>query len=582
MDNTLSLQELFSKRIFQVPDYQRGYAWENRQVAEFLDDLGLLGSSSPGYRHYTGTIVLCSQSDKIEDDEGTSYEVWDIVDGQQRLTTIVLLLNEISRALSDYPSSDALAKGTERNYVRASRDGLPLYKMKLNKGTDDFFKSVVLPEKPDVLGPPIASAQRLWDAKRQIADYLASAGDITTDREQYLRELRSNITGRLHFNLYEVEDASAVGTIFEVMNDRGKPLTDLEKVKNYLLHSAAPLDVAQSSKNEFGDAVNEAWAYILDQLMAAELSSPADEDRLLRAHWLMQYDPQSRNWSGSKSIKDEFDFRNYHGQSVQLLGELKQYVEGLKRASVCYCDALKPDRNDSFPSFSGHRDDVRLWNSKLVRIGVTATFLPLLMAVRTCWPSEPEKYLEVVELCEKLAFRFYPVAKYYATFRQSHMFYLANRVYHGAEYDEICRSIKQIYNVKGEKQRFAEFTNAAVPDEWYGNRGLRYFLYEYEQYLASTKGASPRVSWSEVSSTALKDTIEHILPQSIENQPYWRARFDESTHSRYQHDIGNLTLTKHNPFLGNKPFPEKKGFPWCQVSLLCGVSIFPRGRNRAL
>ncbi len=562
MNNTLSLQELFSKRIFQVPDYQRGYAWEERQVAEFLDDLRLLASSSPGYRHYTGTIVLCSQSDEVEDDGGRSYEVWDIVDGQQRLTTVVLLLNEVSRALGGYPNCDELAKGIERDYVRTSRDGLPLYKMTLNKGTDDFFKSVVLREKPDVVGPPIASAQRLQNAQKQIADYLTFAGDSTADREQWLRELRSNITGRLHFNLYEVEDAAAVGTIFEVMNDRGKPLTDLEKVKNYLLHATSPLDVEESSKGNFVDSVNDAWAYILDQLMSAGLSSPADEDRLLRAHWLMQYDPQSQNWSGSKSIKDKFDFRNYHRQSVQLLGDLQQYIDGLRSASICYCDALNPDRSDAFQSFSSHpgrRDDVKLWNSKLVRIGVTATFLPLLMAVRTRWPSDPQKYLEVVRLCEALAFRFYTVAQYRANFRQSHMFRLANRVYHGMEFNDISRYIKQTYNVNDERRGFAEFTDVATPRNWYGRRGLRYFLYEYEQDLASAKDASPRVNWKDISSTGLKDTIEHILPQSIENQPYWQAHFDKTTHNEHLHDVGNLTLTKHNSFYGNKPFPEKKG-----------------------
>ena len=55
MNNTLSLQDLFHNRVFRVPDYQRGYAWEEQQVGEFLDDLSLLTSSR---RHYTGTVVL--------------------------------------------------------------------------------------------------------------------------------------------------------------------------------------------------------------------------------------------------------------------------------------------------------------------------------------------------------------------------------------------------------------------------------------------------------------------------------------------------------------------------------------------
>ena len=56
-----------------------------------------------------------------------------------------------------------------------------------------------------------------------------------------------------------------------------------------------------------------------------------------------------------------------------------------------------------------------------------------------------------------------------------------------------------------------------------------------------------------------KKTVEHILPQSIENQPYWKERFDIETHEKYRHDIGNLALTRDNSFLGNKSFPHKKG-----------------------
>ena len=95
MNNTVSLQDLFHDRIFRVPDYQRGYAWEEQQVREFLDDLELL---SPSGRHYTGTIILHPQpKDEYMDSEGNSYVGNHVVDGQQRLTTIVLLLNEISR-----------------------------------------------------------------------------------------------------------------------------------------------------------------------------------------------------------------------------------------------------------------------------------------------------------------------------------------------------------------------------------------------------------------------------------------------------------------------------------------------------
>ena len=562
MKNTLSLQELFNNRIFRVPDYQRGYAWEGQQVGEFLDDLALLRSTG---RHYTGTIVLYQTPSATEktDNEGISYAQADVVDGQQRLTTIVLLLNEISRALSSHEGSGDLARGIRKNYVEGMNDDdLPLYKLSLNKDIDGFFKSNVLADTPGVAGPPIASARRLLLAKRQIADHLRTAGGDAAGQVKWLRNLQRAVTTRLHFNLYEVEHTAEVGVIFEVMNDRGKQLTDLEKVKNYLLYVISTLDVEPDSKDQLTTSVNETWADILKELMAAGLGAPSDEDQFLRAHWLMQYDPQSRNWKGSKSIKGRFDLRLYRDRPAQLANELHEYMRTLRDACVCYCDAQRPDRDSAFGSFSfapALRRDVRFWNSKLVRIGVTATFLPLLMAVRKRWPSDPQKYLDIVRLCEVLAFRFYQVARYYSSFGRSNMFYLANEVTQGADFEAVIRKIERIYSDRDASRRFDEFTDESAPTDWYGRGALRYLLYEYEQYLASAKGASPKVNWTDIKGADRRDTIEHVLPQSIEDRPYWQERFDADTHGEYVHDIGNLTLTKHNSFYGNKPFPEKQG-----------------------
>ena len=314
--------------------------------------------------------------------------------------------------------------------------------------------------------------------------------------------------------------------------------------------------ITQVSRDDFAKLVNSAWAHILKQLMAARLGSPANENQLLRAHWIMHYDPQSRKWEGSKSIRGRFDLRK--GKHTQLLTELREYVEGLRDSCNSFCDALRPDRGGAFGSPSpkdGVKNNVVLWNQKLLRIGITATFLPLLMAVRKRWPSEPDKYLEILKLCEALAFRSYRVVKSYANYRQSAMFRLAFRVAHGMNFDDTVRNIKREYSNVGLRQGFCEFTNAESPQSMYWWRGLRYFLYEYEQHLAVAKGASPKVGWAQIET---RESIEHILPQSIEKQCYWQERFDTTTHEEYKHDIGNLTLTKGNASLSNKPFPDKK------------------------
>ncbi len=558
MNNTLSLQELFNDRIFRVPKYQRGYAWERQQIEEFLDDLALLDSFR---QHYTGTVVLHQPADPVRrmDDEGQNFIETDVVDGQQRLTTIVLLLNELSKALGELDSGKSLAMGVRKKYVVATDEyDRPLHKLTLNDDTDDFFQSSVLPETPGVGGPPVISAQRLLDARNLIGDYLKRDGGEGSDREKWLRDLHRKVTNQLHFNLYEVERAGDVGVIFEVMNDRGKQLTNLEKVKNYLLYCASTLDVSDQAREGLADTINTVWGDVLRQLMAAGLGSAASENQLLRSDWFIRYDARRQNWDGSKSIRRRFDLRD-KSRHISLLGELYEYVHGLRDSCVAYCDALNPDRDGAFSGFTGSyetKGEVALWNRKLLRIGLTATFLPLLMAVRQRWSNDLRKYLEIVRLCEVLAFRTYRIAGYYVNYRQPAMYRLANGVMKGWRFETTVRSLTQMFSATYAQQMFDEFTNPEHLQSRYDWRGLRYFLYEYEQHLAEKLGGSPKVKWAEVSSG---NTVEHILPQWIADRPYWQERFEPALHEKYKHDLGNLTLTADNSSLGNKSFPDKKG-----------------------
>lgn len=574
MDNVIYLNNLFQNRIFCVPDYQRGYSWEQQQVSEFLDDLELL---APGRYHYTGTVVLHEPDPKsaLMDSEGNAYTPAEIVDGQQRLTTIVLLLDGIRRSLAGSGSSDAanaLAQGIAKNYIAAATNGSRLYKLSLNEDTDHFFKASILAEKPSVEEPHIASERRLSAAKQQIADYLsAKVNAVESDGEAYLRGLYAKITTQLCFTLYEVDSDAEVGVIFEVMNDRGKPLTNLEKVKNYLLHTSTSLCM----DNDLAKSVNDAWSKILQQLMAADHASNNDEDRLLRAHWLSHYDPRLRQWGGSRSIKSRFALRDYTGKHKELLEQLHCYTERLRAASISYCDAYCPNRSDAFETFKAKpevRKQVIVWSEKLRRTGVTATFLPLLMAVRERWPNDPDKYLEVLRLCEIFAFRVYRWNGYRADAGQSAFFHIGYQLATGGRaYDDTVSAIKSEIVYRCHERDFRNEASAGQSANWYEWGGLRYFLYEYELALAAKQGASSIVSWGELQRNNRQDTIEHILPQSISGQPYWESRFKKQDHVQYQHDLGNLTLTKHNSVYGNKPFPAKKGAvgqekPYCYAT----------------
>ena len=562
LNNVIPLDDLFRKRLFRVPDYQRGYSWEEQQVDEFLEDLELLG---PQRYHYTGTVVLheTESGTRPMDEDGNTYISVEIVDGQQRLTTIVLLLDGISRCLDGFSATaKGLSQGIRKNFIATTGiSGQPLYKLSLNQDADHYFKTSVLAVQPGVEGPQITSERRMAVAKERIAAYLETRLDTEgKSGETWLQRLYTKVVTQLRFTIYEVEDEAEVGVIFEVMNDRGKPLTDLEKVKNFLLHSSITIDI----ENDLAHDVNEAWAEILRQLMAANLVSGADEDRLLRAHWLTHYNPQPRQWKGSRSIKEAFDLRKHKSRRKALLDSLHRYAEGLRASCISFCDAYQPSRPDSFQSFAQkpkRRREVIEWSTKLGRVGVIAPFLPILLAVRERWPADPRKYLEVLKLCEAFAFRVYRLAGYRADAGQAELFRLGRDLAHKKEtFKGAIERLKHELARRCGDDEFRSRTSVSHQQmksayEW---RGLRYFLYEYEISLARKQGASPIVTWNELRRRDLRDTIEHILPQSIDDQPYWKKRF-KRTHQRYLHDLGNLTLTKHNSHYLNKPFRTKKG-----------------------
>ena len=275
------------------------------------------------------------------------------------------------------------------------------------------------------------------------------------------------------------------------------------------------------------------------------------------------HNPQLRRWQGSRSVKQKFGLRSYAGRQQDLLKDLLAYTGGLRESSIIFCDAYQPNRPDAFASFKSDtraRAEVIDWSLKLRRTGYLATFLPLLIAVRRGWPMDPDKYLRVLRLCETFAFRVYRWREFRSNSGQPALFQLAFQLAtRGRTYEDAVNAFNGHLAYWCRNDNFNDEHSGEDPNVWYRWAGLRYFLYEYETASASQQGASPIVLWSELYSRDLKDTVEHILPQSISNQLYWKDRFNRRQHHNYVHDLGNLTLTKHNSSYQNKPFPDKRG-----------------------
>ena len=561
VNNTFSIRQLFNGRIFTIPDYQRGYSWEVSNVEDFLDDLDYL---KPGRFHYTGTVVLHGRPDapQVTDQFGVPLESADVVDGQQRLTTIVILLDciraELERMNGD---DDPLAGGIQRDFVQTLNEyGQPAYRLTLNSGTNPFFRQAVIGDGTGLQGPQISSERRLERAKEHIAGHLRdwlsdSTAEQATDK---LRELNAKVTNRLRFSLYEVEGQADVGVIFEVMNDRGKPLTELEKVKNYLLYASTSIDIP----NELDAQVNRAWSRILGKLMTAGLEQSNHEDALLRAHWVIDQDPSPLKWKGIDSVKDRFNLRSEAIDPAQLLKDLERYIHGLEQTSIPFADAHSPTTTGAFATFDGEPELKRAvinWSAKLQRLGAMTIFIPILAAVRLVYPQDAAKYLGTLKLCENYAFRVFRLRGSRAAAGQAALFRAAHHLRNGEiDYDEAMARLRWELHYRCDDDAFQRAIDEHVASaRWYGWNGLRYFLYEYEIDLAAKRRATPRMSWDDV--TSMEQSVEHVLPQTIESVPYWSDRFDDETHDRYLHDLGNLTLTRYNASLSNRPFPDKKG-----------------------
>jgi len=536
MNDTSTLEQVFTGRMFRVPDYQRGYAWGIEQVEDLLSDLDLL---APGRTHYAGTLVVsCADAESLTDEEGHTYKVYDVIDGQQRLTTVVILLDAVRGAYSRLDVT-ALADGLRKTYLSVlDRDGQPHTKLTLNQDCQDFFYGTVLGFAPSLEGAITRSHENLLQAHRRCESYLAEAQERYGDHYvAWLDELSGKITQGLKVLIYEADSEIDAGVIFETMNDRGKPLTDLEKIKNYLLYLASKLELVET--HDLGARINRTWKEIYEALMASGLGDDASEDQLLRVHWLMAYDPVPRNWQRYDSVKGRFGLRQYRGDHARLLGDILDYLASLRDTAKAYCDIHAPTRAGAFTEIadSDIRTQVLALSEKLVRLGTRATFLPLLCAVRLRAKDDGSTYLKVLKLCELYNF---------------------NQFYWGLSAERLISSLtKTILRYCPDPAFLERFDREDV--DWYHWSGVKYFLYEYELHLAKEAREPVIRQWEDVTNTK-RDTIEHILPQGPTET--WLAAFPtEAERERWTHDIGNLTLTYDNSALSNKSFADKRGAP---------------------
>lgn len=550
MEYLQTIQKIFQDQLFSVPDYQRGYAWEERHWQDLWDDIDLL---EKGQEHYTGTLVIHTATDApFSDDNGDEFTQYDIVDGQQRLTTLSILMIEMIRQFEMLGGKNAVA--LRSRYIATTKDGVPIPKLRLNRDTNDYYRKCIIAVEGDIsVMPKIFSERRLLEAQQFFRERFESKKlELGDGFAEWLDETRAKVVSQMKLTVYLVPKESDVGVIFEVMNNRGKPLTEMEKVKNYLLFVCAKL--TECGGHELAKEINLVWKYIYETLMENDVFDL--EDNLLRFNWIVTQNYKPNEWKGSNSVKEAFSLKSYRGNYETLRDDIRTYVDYLRKSCKAYCDIVAPDRDKAFDSYSNtkERKDIVEYSQKLVRLNTTAAFVPLLIALRlnNCHPKE---YLEILKICEIYAFRVFAMMEKRTNAGQSAMYRGAYKYFHG-EWDsnDIRVEIKWYLTHFCNSEDYEGAVDAIA--DWYNWKGIKYLLFEYETHLAA--GANVHLDWRTFQKKDKKDTIEHILPQTPRKQ-YWIDRWSEEDIEEVTHDLGNLVVTLDNSSYGNKGFDEKKG-----------------------
>lgn len=505
------LPAVVNERLLMVPDYQRPFAWGPKQLSDLWEDLDLLG---PGGSHYAGTLVLMDVPGSAgtltsEEDDGTVLRHVEVVDGQQRLTTCLLLLDRIRRKLEtlvdDLEDAGTVALTLRQRYGVAIIDGVKVPRLRMGNDLNDYWLSVILGDEVYVGPPLIAGQRRLRDAATFFDDKLTAlmSGCSPSEQLHRLRELQKRVTSGLGFLVYEVASVAEVGMIFETLNERGRQLTDLEKTKNYLLYLARTIPGAQG--DDLASKINHAWSAIFTNLAK---EPEGTDDQLLRAHWLATQDPNTREWKRIASIKARFDRSLYVSGETrlipvhkagadqaqaweQLYQDVSRYITSLRSCSFFMAEMF--DEHGAFEAFGSEdvRDRVRLRSAALRRSGVIAIWRPLLFSSRLAHPTDGQLYADLVDMCERYSARVFVIEQRRANAGEGRLLRLAYELHNGKESSAILKDMHDVLWTYGPDSQVLA-TIQSTSENWYGRRGHKYLLYEYEVSLMRPKKNFPR------------------------------------------------------------------------------------------
>ncbi len=337
-----SLSDLFKDKMFRIPDYQRGYSWEKKQIDEFIDDLKIMDINNDDI-HYTGMLSLKEFGDKEKEnlkekwimDSDESITPFYVIDGQQRLITCTILINVIIdyfKKIEEEEKKQILLKkktlkDLQRKYIfeedpeTSLEEGSRAYKLLYSDDnvSNEYLENAIWAEKENAELKKTLYTNNMLNAKERFKKWIEEEGKKGPER---IEEIFDKVTNKLKFNIYYIDKNTNVNISFETMNNRGKSLSNLELLKNRLIYLSTKMNNTQRDRDLIREDINDAWKTIYNTL-GKNADIKVDDDEYLRHHWII-YFPYSRSQINEKQISyDRYLLDEYFSQ-MRIINQSKE------------------------------------------------------------------------------------------------------------------------------------------------------------------------------------------------------------------------------------------------------------------
>ena len=492
---------------FSIPIYQRIYSWTENECERLWDDIMTTGSRNVP-SHFIGSIMYIEKGLY----HVSNSEPLLVIDGQQRLTTVSLLLEALARKIGDNEIIDGFSKRKIKEYYLTNylEKGDRKYKLLLSQNDRDTYISII--EQKEY---PKEYSLRI----KSIFEYFKDKINALSEDE-----IKNLCIGLLKLFIVDISldrDHDNPQLIFESMNSTGKDLTQADLIRNFMLMR---LDV-DTQKRLYEDY----W-----HPMEVEFGQQAYTtyfDSFMRHYLTMKTGTIPR----IDEVYEEFK-KYFYSQKIdneKALKELKKYA-----AYFCAMALDKEEDKELKEAFSDLRD---------LKVDVSYPFLLELYNDYKENILSKENFIEIIRLIESYVFRraicgipTNSLNKTFASFSKS------------IRKEKYLESVKAHFNLMTSYRRFPndeEFVTELRYRDLYNFRSRSYWLRRLENY-----DRKERVNVNEY-------TIEHILPQNTNLNQRWIQALGhdwQKIQEKYVHTLGNLTLTGYNAEYSDKFFTEKR------------------------